>query len=267
MNMSTEEGTTVSAAPRAGEVRSVARAGLLLNAVVDAPRGLSLTELAGTTELNISTVHRLLRTLCSEGLLCRDPDSERFLPGPLLMRLARRSLSSAGLPEAADALRGLVEATGETASLGVRRAGETVVLLSLPSPEPFRYDGRPGLRRPLWGSAMGLVILAFGDRPLEDVAREWEPHLPEGEKAAAALHSELLTTQFRGFAVVDDPLSPGLRAVAAPVITDGRVRTAVEVQGPAARLEGPRLEQAGTALRDAALLLQDLPISLALIEG
>ncbi|WP_211717821.1 IclR family transcriptional regulator [Nocardiopsis sp. MG754419] len=267
MSTHTEETGTGAAAPRAGEVRSVARAGLLLNAVVDAPQGLSLTELAAATALNISTVHRLLRSLCSEGLLCRDRDSERFLPGPLLMRLARRSLSAAGLPEAADTLHGLVEATGETADLGVRHDGEMVVLLTLPSLEPFRYEGRPGLRRPVWNSAMGLAVLAFGDTPVDEVAREWGGRLPGGEDAAGTLHSELLTTQFRGFAVVDDPASPGLRAVAAPIRTDGRVRTAVEVQGPAARLEGDRLEHAGAALREAALRLQDLPLSLALVKG
>lgn len=267
MSIHTEETATVSEAPRTGEVRSVARAGLLLNAVVDAPHGLSLTELAGATELNISTVHRLLRSLCSEGLLCRDAVSERFLPGPVLMRLARRSLSSAGLPEAADALRVLVDVTGETSSLGVRRADEMVVLLTTPSIEPFRYNGQPGLRQPLWSSAMGLAVLAFGSRPPEDVAREWGDRLPGRQDAAAVLHSELLTTQFRGFAVVDDPAAAGLRAVAAPVMTDGRVWTAVEVQGPTARLEGERLERTAAALREAALQLQDLPVSLALIDG
>lgn len=260
-----ETGTTT--APRGGEVRSVARAGALLNAVVDTPRGLSLTELAGATELNISTVHRLLRTLCSEGLLCRDPASERFLPGPVLMRLARRSLSSAGLPEAADALRGLVEATGETSSLGVRQGGETAVLLTVPSPDPFRYDGQPGLRRPLWHSALGLAVLAFGERTVDEAAGELADRIPGGGKAVEELRSELLTTQFRGFAVFDDPDSPGLRAVAAPVMTDGRVWTAVEVQGPAARLEGARLEAAAAAVGEAALRLQDLPVSLALSRG
>lgn len=265
MSTRTDSAGIEAAAPRGGEVRSVARAGALLTAVVDTPRGLSLTELAGATELNISTVHRLLRTLCSEGLLCRDAASERFLPGPVLMRLARRSLSSAGLPEAADALRALVDATGETSSLGVRRGGETSVLLTLPSPDPFRYHGRPGLRQPVWHSALGLAVLAFGDLPVEEAAAEWTD--PLGEEAAQALRSELLTTQFRGFAVFDDPDSPGLRAVAAPVMTDGRVWTAVEVQGPAARLEGARLEEAAAAVGQAALRLQDLPVSLALSRG
>ncbi len=261
MKAETESG---AAAPRAGEVRSVARAGLLLNAVVDEPGGRSLTELAAVTDLNISTVHRLLRTLCSEGLLCRDPVSERFLPGPLLMRLARRSLSSAGLPEAADALRGLVDATGETASLGVRRADDVVVLLSMPSLAPFRYDGQPGMRRPVWHSAMGLAVLAFAEAPPQEVARRWEDGGTAPAGAADRLRDELLTTQFRGHAVFDDPEVPGLRAVAVPVLTDGRVWTAVEVQGPAARLEGERLEAAAASLKRAALHLQDLPISLAL---
>ncbi|MFC3995994.1 IclR family transcriptional regulator [Nocardiopsis sediminis] len=240
---------------RSGEVQSVARAGQLLNRVVDAPAGLTLTELAGTTALNISTVHRLLRTLCSQGLLCRDPVSERFLPGPVLLRLARRSLVSAGLPEVTDALRALVERTGETATIGVRQGGDVVVGLAVSSPDPFRYNAVQGSRTGLLRSALGLAILAFDRTPLENVAH------------SAADHTELLSVQFRGYAVLDAPDTAGLRAVAVPLLADGApVTMAVEVQGPAARISDDRLDDVADAVRAAAHRLQDLPVSLLLGE-
>ncbi|MEV0615751.1 LLM class flavin-dependent oxidoreductase [Nonomuraea sp. NPDC050404] len=238
-----------SRSERGGEVQSVARAGRLLTQVVDAPEGLSLTELAAGTALNISTVHRLLRTLCSQGLLCRDPVTERFLPGPVLLRLGRRSLVAAGLPEAVEVLRTLVEHTGETASVGVRDGQDVTVGLTVPSPAAFRYHAAPGQREQLRASALGLAILAFG------------APLPEG----SGEYGELLTVQFRGYAVHDPPDQPGLRSVAAPLITSGSaVTVAVEVRGPQARIGDDRLEEVARAVVTAAGALQELPLSLLL---
>jgi IclR family acetate operon transcriptional repressor len=235
---------------RGGEVQSVARAARLLARAVDAPGGLTLTELAATTSVNISTVHRLLRTLCAEGLLCRDPDTERFLPGPVLLRLGRRSLVAAGLPEAVEVLRALVERTGETASVGVREGEEVVIGLTVPSPAAFRYNAAPGQREPLAGSALGQAIVAFG--------APWPGGITSGRE-----YGDLLTVQFRGFAVHDPPEQPGLRAVAAPLAGAG-VNVAVEVRGPRARLGDDRLEEVADAVRAAAGALQELPLSLLL---
>src|SRR5690606_1842619 len=93
-----------AAAPRGTEIQSVARAASVLGVVVDSPHGLTTTEIAKATGLTVSTVHRLAHTLVSGNLLCRDQGSERFLPGPLLLRLARKALGSSGVPEAADVL-------------------------------------------------------------------------------------------------------------------------------------------------------------------
>lgn len=232
-------GNSVAKAESRGEVQSVARAGRLMTQVVDAPDGLTLTELTAATTLNISTVHRLLRTLCSEGLLCRDPATERFLPGPVLLRLGRRSLVAAGLPEAVEVLRTLVERTGETASVGVREGEEVVLGLTAPSPAAFRYHAVQGQREPLMRSALGQVILAF----------------------SASEYADLLDVQFRGYAVYDPPDQPGLRSVAAPLIGSA---VAVEVRGPRARIGDDRLEEVAQAVRAAAGALQELPLSLLL---
>ncbi|MFC4012573.1 IclR family transcriptional regulator C-terminal domain-containing protein [Nonomuraea purpurea] len=102
------------------------------------------------------------------------------------------------------------------------------------------------------GSALGLAIVAFGAL--------W----PEGI-AEAGEYGELLTVQFRGYAVYDPPEQPGLRAVAAPLVGVGAaVNVAVEVRGPQARIGDDRLEEVAAAVRAAAGALQELPLSLLL---
>lgn len=245
---------------RGTEVQSVARAAALLDAVVTSGSGLTLTELAKRTELTVSTAHRLIRTLCSGNLLCRDETGDRFVPGPLLLRLGRQSLASAGLPEVADVLAELVERTGETASIGMRHGDSVLVLLAIQSSNALRFTGEAGAQVPLLSSAVGLAMLALDPAPVADVVRG----LDLTSEDAAELSAELLTTQFRGFCVFDDAERAGLRSIAAAVLgAKGRPRIAVDITGPASRMHDGRVDELGEAVRAAAILLQDLPVSIA----
>lgn len=238
----------------------MARAAALLDAVVSSGSGLTLTELAKRADLTVSTAHRLVRTLCTGNLLCRDATGDRFVPGPLLLRLGRQSLASAGLPEVGDVLADLVERTGETASIGLRRGTDVVALLVVQSSNPLRYTGTAGARFPLVSSGLGLAMLARADEPVDgDVD---DPALSGGE--AAALRAELVTARFRGFCVHDDAEQPGLRTVAAAVLGgEPRPRIAVGVTGPVSRMADERVGELGEAVRAAAAGLRDLPVSLA----
>ncbi|WP_437051126.1 helix-turn-helix domain-containing protein [Streptomyces sp. enrichment culture] len=150
-----------SRTPRSSGVQSVARAAALLGAVVDSPSGgATLTELSRLTGLNVSTVHRLLGTLCAEGLLCRSLEGDRFRPGPVLLRLGRRSLASTGLPEVTAVLEEPADATGEpraSACAAATGAGAG----SVQSEQLLRYLGEPGVSVPLTQTAMGVALQAF----------------------------------------------------------------------------------------------------------
>ncbi|NIY62273.1 IclR family transcriptional regulator [Streptomyces malaysiensis] len=281
---------------RASGVQSVARAAVLLGAVVDSSSGgATLTELSKITGLNVSTVHRLLGTLCSEGLLCRSREGDRFLPGPVLLRLGRRSLAASGLPEVTAILKELADGTGETASIGMRRGDNVLALVSVQSEQPLRYLGEPGVSVPLAGSAMGLAMMAFdatpragralprgvttqaftegrtGDRTGGGADRDGQgAHGGQSADGAAApeqwaLRVRLLAAQFRGYAVFDDAEGSGLRGLAAPVDSGSPyVQLAVDIQGPAGRMADARLDRLGARVIAAAGSLRGLPVALAL---
>ncbi|TCK25730.1 IclR family transcriptional regulator [Pseudonocardia endophytica] len=244
----------------------MARAAAVLGVVVDSAGGLTTTEIAKVTGVTVSTAHRLAHTLVSGNLLCREAGSERFLPGPLLLRLARKSLGASGVPEAADVLKELADRTGETASIGMRRGDDVLVLLSVPSTRMLRYTGQPGARVPLLDSAIGCAIVAFGGDPVGQAA-EILTRTGRGEPETWAAEIDLLATQFRGYAVLDDPHDPSLRAVAAPVVGATEiVRMGVEIQGPSSRLLEERLDELGAVVRSAADALEGLPVSIAFGE-
>ncbi|MBN9793920.1 MULTISPECIES: IclR family transcriptional regulator [unclassified Pseudonocardia] len=259
-------GRAPGGASRGGEIQSVARAASVLGIVVDSDGGLTTTEIAKITGMTVSTVHRLAHTLVSGNLLCRDAASDRFLPGPLLLRLARKSLGSSGVPEAADVLKELADRTGETASIGMRRGDDVLVVLSVPSTRALRYTGQPGRRVPLLDSAIGHAVVAFGTDPLDEAAALLTRSGHRSPESWLA-ETDLLATQFRGYAVLDDPHDDALRAVAAPLVGPGEVvRMGVEVQGPVSRLPDGSLDEVGALVRTAADALEGLPVSMAFGE-
>jgi IclR family acetate operon transcriptional repressor len=233
----------------------VARAAALLARFADAENGLTLTELARATGLTVSTAHRLLRTLCTTGLLCRDGDRDRFLPGPLLLRLSRSSLLADDLSEISARLQALVEETRESACFGMRRGEEVTILLAVPSPEPLRVEVVPGDRAPVASSAIGRALLAFGDEPV-DVA------IAALDAPPAGLRVDLLATQFRGFAVVDGELGAGIRALAAPIRAGGITRAALELRGPRERMQDA--DRLGRILQRHTAAIARLPTAAAL---
>jgi len=248
---------------RGTQTQSVARSIALLRCFLGAEAGLTLSELARRTDLNVSTSYRLLQTLCAGGMLEREGDSERYVVGPVFVALARSAFVAAGMGDARDILRSLVASTHESASLGVADDGFVVVILREESGELLKFDRPPGARVPLYLSAMGKALLAFGPEPISTAVRALGPlavATPRTLTSARALERDLKASVARGFTLVDEEQFPGVRSIGAPVFgADGALRAAVAVQGPTVRITNDRLESLGAAVRDAATALSALP--------
>lgn len=123
-----------------------------------------MRELAKGVGMNPSTVHRLLGLLEDEGLVRQDDPGGGYRLGTELLRLAWTATGSdpvrtAALPH----LRALVEASGETAALGlydpVRR--QTCVVAVVESDAPFRFVSQLHEWRDLHTGASGRAVMAF----------------------------------------------------------------------------------------------------------
>jgi DNA-binding IclR family transcriptional regulator len=242
--------------------QSVERALTILRTFETAHGDLGVTEIAGQVALSVSTTHRLVRALCTAGLLRQEPRTERYQLGPALVVLGRRAEEALGYARALPVLEDLAGATGESVNLGIRSGSEVLVVLDVASDQPLRFSQAPGTRVPIHTSAMGKCLLAFTDDPaaaveaLPSLARATERTIT----SPAALIDELERTRERGWALNDEERNPGVRAVAAPVLgSRGQAIAAVAVQGPAVRLARKQLpevaEQLTTATERVAPLL------------
>lgn len=244
--------------------QSVLKAMALIGCFVEGSQGRTLTELARRTGMNVSTAYRMLQTLTLVGVLRRNEGEDRYFVGPMLLALAGATFANSGFAVVTDVLKSLAEETGESVSLGIRDGNCVAVLLAAPSPQPFRFEHRPGNRVLLHCSAMGKALLAFGSAPLAEAVAGLVPLQPLTARSIYLpdrLVQELEQVRDRGHAEADEEQHVGVRSVAMVARREREApRLAVGVQGPRGRMTDDRLENILKSLRKATDVIAQLPV-------
>lgn len=142
-------------------IRSVSRALRVLEEVARADRPLSVKVLARRCGLNLSTTYHLVRTLCYEGYLTRQPPGD-YLVGPQVAGRFHDLVGSLGRPPRARAVLGhLADVTGHTAYLARLVAGRVIVADLVEGPHsPHLEDLEVGLEAAAHATALGKALLA-----------------------------------------------------------------------------------------------------------
>jgi DNA-binding IclR family transcriptional regulator len=235
--------------------QAIARAASLLRLVTaSGAEGASLHELARDADLSRSTTHRLLSALRAEGLVDRDDDSVRWMPGPELFLMGSVAAARYDVTALArDIVRSLAVKTEESAFLSVRRADETVCLLREEGSFPIRsFVLSEGVRFPLGVASAGLAILAFLPDHDVDAYLDRHPELeqnwgrPHGERR---LRARLAETKERGYAVNPGLIVEGSWGLGAAVFDrSGRPEWALSLTGVAFRFGPERTIELGRIL-------------------
>ena len=237
-------------------VRSVDRAASLLLALGESQGQAGVTELARRLGLHKSTVSRLLATLQRRGLVEQDEESGKYRLGLVVIRLAERAertldLRGLALPE----LERLARLTHETAGLGVLDGEQVLFVAQADGPSLIAVGDWTGRTSSLHANASGKVLLAsMAEREvLRIVRRGLTRYTDRTVTDLEPLLEELARARRRGYATAVSELEQGLNGVAAPVHdARGRVIAAVEIWGPAFRLNPRRLPELAAQAREAA---------------
>ncbi len=217
------------------EIQTLARGLQILNALADAQDGLSITELAENFAVDKGNMSRVLQTLANYGFAEKNPQTRRYFLGPQIVRLSRSLLARISLRDSAKPyLNQLVEATGECAHLAILAQGQAVYIDQAESPQSLRVTTGVGTIAPLYCTALGKVLLAFGAAEMPDTL---EAFTPRTITDVGMLQRHLEIVRNRGYALDDEEFEVGVRCVAAP-ISDYREQciAAIGISGPTSRL-------------------------------
>src|SRR5262245_54263625 len=118
--------------------QAVSRAFAVLRLFRDRGGELGVGAVAQELGLTLSTAHRMIRALVSEGYLAQNSESERYylsMGAYLLGQAAQRNL---GLDAVRPVLERLGEQTGESVNLGLLDGERAVIMARVESSQPLR---------------------------------------------------------------------------------------------------------------------------------
>jgi len=203
--------------------------------------GLTLSQVATELKQSPSTVYRVLTTLEARQIVEVDLPTQTWQLGPATFRLGSNFLRREGLLERSrPVMRQLMEATGETANLGIERAGLVLFVSQVETQETIRAFFPPGTQAPMHSSGIGKALL--GQFTENRLARHLRRHpldrfTNQTITSADDLRAELSAIHNQGYAFDNEERTQGMRCVAAPVIDHyGEALAGVSVSGPINRM-------------------------------
>ena len=141
-------------------IQSVDRAAALLKAVANSPQPQTVVELAAACGLNRSTAWRLLATLDKQGLVERDPVTQRYTVGYVIVQIAAAGDHDALVRRAHPVLEQLATETGETANLAIAKRFTLVYVDQVEAPHIMSANWL-GRSAALHATSSGKAFLAW----------------------------------------------------------------------------------------------------------
>ena len=187
---------------------------------------LAIAEVAGATGLDRATARRCLLTLHQLGYA--DYDGKYFSLTPRVLRLGIGALAALSLPQIVQPwLDQLSEQIGQSCSISILDGTEIVYVARAAQRRVMSIGLMPGSRLPAHCTSMGRALLAA---LAEDEARaiieasDMTPRTPHSLTDPEEIMAVVRKVRAEGYAIVDQEVELGLRALAVPV-TNARGET------------------------------------------
>ncbi len=229
----------------------------IMNAVANASRPLSISDIVDELGLAKPTVHRIASQLEEENYLQRNPNDKRFVVGSKLMEFSTSILSnnSVGAPRRA-ILEALSNEIGETCNCTMLDGYHTVYFDRVECNWPIKINLHPGSKLPLHATASGKLFLAYmkkGDRDRILDAAELTASTEHTFTSADELKEHLKLVKTKGIAFDNEEFIDGMIAIAVPVFdSKNRVCFTVAVHAPTTRQSMASLSEYIPSLQHAA---------------
>jgi DNA-binding IclR family transcriptional regulator len=241
-------------------IQAVDRAAALLKAVADSRQPLAVGELASATGLNRSTAWRLLATLERNGLVERDPLTQRYSVGYAIVQMSAAGEYDALVRRARPVLERLAEETGETVSLAVAKRFNLVYIDQVEA-ATIMSPSWLGRAVPLHATSSGKAFLAW--LPPEERDALTPARLNRYTDATITtrrdLEEELEAVRRDGYSICLGELEETLFGASAAVLNERQRPVAiVGVWGPQHRVSRERLPQIGRQALGAASEIKKL---------
>ena len=238
----------VSRKQEGSAVKTVAKVLDILEHLGTLGRPATVSEVAMTTGINVSTAHRLLQTLARRHYLEQNHETRAYTLGPRLFELGSSYARNMDLVSISRPfIEQLRDATGETVHLAILSDREVVEVCTAAGSQTVTVSRGTGRRDPASCTATGKVMLAFlTPAELDDffagglLPAATPNSITERKKFAA----ELARVRINGFALDEQELSEDVCCVGAPIRNGpDRVIAAISVAMPKVRFRQDKVPE------------------------
>lgn len=241
-----------------GSVQSVERAIGLLELLAKNRDGVSLSDLAAKSQLNVSTCHHLLATLVKCGYAAKVPGQRTYALGARVLLLGQAFQHQVDLPRRAQpVLDRLSEATGEAVHLAVLQGDAVVTVAKTEARHAVRVDaGAIGAVEAPHATATGKAMLAWlPDDHMKRIldAGGMRRYTPNTITDSAALIEDMRHVRRNGFSIDQEEFQPGVVCVGAAVRDHaGAVIGSISASAPSFRADDAHIARMREAVTAAA---------------
>jgi IclR family KDG regulon transcriptional repressor len=216
-----------------------------------------ISELSMRLAMPKATVYRFLQTMKSLGYVRQEVDSERYGLTMKMFELGTMALQYPDLVELAKPhMQELADVTGETVHLGMLIDSEIIYVHKVDSRHMLGMYSRVGRRAPLHCTAIGKVLLAWGDPARLDQALkgcDFKRYRDKTITDRTAFDVELERTRAQGFGQDREEFDDHIRCMGVPIFDRHRQAVAgLSVSIPTFRFEPERELEIVAMLQNAS---------------
>jgi DNA-binding IclR family transcriptional regulator len=208
------------------------------------PRG--PTDIANATDLNKTTVYRLLSSLHQRGYIEKDESSGTYRIGVKLVEIVSNHINNLELQtEARPYLHEMQSELGLIVHLGILDKHEVVYVEKMDASPNLRRYAQIGVRVPAQCSSLGKCLLSgLSSCELADAMRgcRFPKYTEKTITGLRELKLYLQKVRRQGWAIDDEEHTPGQRCVGAPIYDyRGDIIAAISASGPTNLLTDERI--------------------------
>jgi DNA-binding IclR family transcriptional regulator len=230
------------------------RAFAVLNAFDAGHRHQTLASLSRRSGLPLTTTHRLVNELVTQGALMRTADGSYEI-GSKIWRLGILASLHSDLREIAlPYMEDIYQLANDAVQIGVLDGIRCLIVERIAGSRTLEVVSKPGARLPLHASGVGKVLLANGSKELQQAALEsMEKFTGKTITDAEVLKRQLSAIKTQGFAHSQEELAVGATSLAVPLFGYGnKVIAALGIVTP---VENRDIERMVSVLKVSAAAL------------
>ena len=244
---------------------SVKKAFAILSAISSSKEGLGVSEIARGLDIAKSTVHGMASALEEVGAVIRDPATKKYRLGFMLFQIGRLAYSQIDLKTSArPIMEDLMAKTETSVFLGTLNWDHVTVVDIVESRQDLKITAPIGTTMPLFAGAVGKVFLASmeTEQSSKIIEAKGLPRYTENSIVDKEMYyRELQRVKEQGYAIDNEEYILGVRAVAAPIMGLGQLRSAIWMVGFKASLDEaklkPHIQHTQKAAADITKRIQD----------